>query len=252
MQAAPGWILDDHVSPTATLRQGDLVRFPDEGSPLRRAGIVITADCDLENKKHANLVTLIPVVSAPIILEYYLIPEDCERKRNLILNYAIKALSIDSAHQVDIQIAMIESLSKDNDMTGSLRVAVSFLLDRMESIEISAYKNLMKSANTAPRGFDAFQQQIRSRGDLLVLPETGSFGIAAGIAWVRHIWQVHITQVAIRTSEVPSRSGERIARLDSPYRYRLTQLMGQVFSDIGLPTGSDSVSQALEEAYRNE
>ncbi|MNL80928.1 hypothetical protein D3C87_2078990 [compost metagenome] len=61
-----------------------------------------------------------------------------------------------------------------------------------------------------------------------------------------------ISEVAIRTSEIGDRSGERMARLDSPYRYRLTQLMAQVFSDIGLPNIPDMVDQSLEDAYSDE
>lgn len=39
----------------------------------------------------------------------------------------------------------------------------------------------------------------------------------------------------MRNSEALGSMGQRIARLMSPYRYRVTQVMGQVFTDIGTP-----------------
>ena len=83
----------------------------------------------------------------------------------------------------------------------------------------------------------------------MILPHTQDMGILGEIAWLRHIWQVPLSDIAIKTSEVSSRSGERIARLDSPYRYRLTQLMAQVFSDIGLPDARDQIEEHLQEVY---
>jgi len=80
-EAVGGWILDKTIVPGAKLTQGDLIKFEGEEDPLKRAGIVVTADCDLERKRHARLVTLIPVVTVDVIMEYYLLLEDCENKK---------------------------------------------------------------------------------------------------------------------------------------------------------------------------
>lgn len=87
---APGWILDTTVGPAPRLCQGDLIKFSCEKNALRRLGIVITADCDLEKNKHARLVTLVPILSVREIIEFCLIIEDCERKSAEIEKYLCK------------------------------------------------------------------------------------------------------------------------------------------------------------------
>lgn len=49
-----GWDLEQSVSAKPCLKQGDLIVFPEEVDETRRVAIVVTADCDLERKKHAN------------------------------------------------------------------------------------------------------------------------------------------------------------------------------------------------------
>ncbi|WP_426263223.1 hypothetical protein [Sphingomonas sp. PWP1-2] len=243
--------MDDAVGPDAKLRQGDLILFDKPESPLRTAGIIVTADCDLEQKKHARLVTLVPVMEARTILERYLLLEDCERKRDLIEAYTFKAHSIDARQDRDTKLTILNSVarpvkSRDSNTEG---VATDFVLGVSELILVDSYVTLMQKINSGAKKKDALRDQIRSRGDILVLPDAGKLGISGRIAWIRHIWQVPLGDIAIRTSEVSARPGERIARLDSPFRYRLTQLLAQVFSDIGLPNIEDGMDQAVEDAY---
>ena len=246
-----GWVLENVVLPNSSIRQGDLIRFQSVSDPLKKMGIVITADCDLERKKHARLLTLVPVISVIDVLENYLMPEYCENKRDIIERYAFAVHGIESDLDYDVKIAMLgEKQYCCSDDPDSVKViAYNFILNGISFISINSYKKLMSAIGGSPKGVRSFVSQIRTRGDLLVLPEARCLGIESGVAWVRHIWQVPLSDVALRTSEISSRSGERVARLDSPYRYRLTQLMAQVFSDIGLPDVVDTIEQTLTGAY---
>ncbi|MFM5680212.1 hypothetical protein ACET8V_04780 [Aeromonas veronii] len=254
MSEINGWILDEYIHPSASLKQGDLIKFSDEKDPLRKVGIVVTADCDLNNKKHANLVTLIPVVTVKDIMENYLLLEDCDKKKEQIENYAFKALRIEKQSDIEINQALlrssIENMS-DSNISESILTAVRILTDQVISISISEYINLMNTLGISTKKADALSSQIKTRGDLLILPSPENLGVINNIAWVRQIWQVPLTSIALRTSETSSRKGEKIARLESPFRYRLTQLMAQVFSDIGLPDVKDSVQQEINGAYNN-
>lgn len=246
-----GWVLDDLVLPDARIRQGDLIRFEGATDTLRKLAIVVTADCDLEQKKHARTVTLVPVVSATTIIEVYLIPDDCERKKHYIEQYVFENFSISNDQENTVKYALLrERHSKSGDPPSTLEIAASFLLYQTDIIGFKEYENLMSEIKLAARKIGSFKDQLRSRGDLLVLPEAHPLGIKGHIAWVRQLWQTSPSDVALRTSEVAVRAGERIARLDSPFRYRLTQLIAQVFSDIGLPNTPDSIDQILDEAYR--
>lgn len=249
-----GWIFDDYIAPDARLSQGDFIRFDGEDSPLRKFGIVVTADCDLEQRKHARSLTLVPVVPSSTVLEYYLIPEDCEKKRSMIERYVFKQVSIDENQDAETKLALLKQVYTEQgaNLDATTRLGTEFILGRISSVSVSDYKNLMEKVKSGPKKLEALKQQLRSRGDLLILPDTSDFAVKAGVAWMRHVWQMPISEVAIRTSEIGDRSGERMARLDSPYRYRLTQLMAQVFSDIGLPNIPDMVDQSLEDAYSDE
>ena len=250
-EGVPGWLLDDAVGPDAKLRQGDLIVFDGSESPLRKVGIIVTADCDLEQRKHARLVTLVPVVDAQTVLERYLLFEDCERKRSLIEAYLFKMYSIDERQERATKLTLLRQVYEqpDGEEKDARSVAAEIVFCTSDAISIKGYAELMKSIGSSPRGKDAFRSQIRSRGDLLILPSIKRLGVAGHIAWLRHIWQVSLSEIALRTSEVVARPGERLGRLDSPFRYRLTQLMAQVFSDIGLPNIPDGMDEAMEEAY---
>jgi hypothetical protein len=246
-----GWLLDDVVLPNARVRQGDLVRFDGATDVLRKLGIVVTADCDLENKKHARILTLVPVVPATVIIEHYLIPDDCEKKKSSIESHVFKKLSISGEHDSITSYALLrDKLAQiDNKQQASLKLAVDFLLNEVHSLNLSEYNLMMFEIKSNAKKIDSLKEQLRNRGDLLILPDAPELGIKGHIAWVRQLWQTSASDVALRTSELASRHGERIARLDSPYRYRLTQLIAQVFSDIGLPKMPDSIDKLLDEAY---
>lgn len=246
-----GWILDTFVAPGATLKQGDLIKFENQTDPIRKAGIVVTADCDLELKKHAKLVTLIPVVPIKVILENYLLPEDCEKKRIQIESYAFKAFEIEKDPELETRKATLREKIKNLPSTPKTPeiIAALFTIDNIDYIPIAEYKLLMETINSGIKKPSELSKQISSRGDILVLPTPEKLGVNGGVAWVRNIWQEQLSSIAIRTSEVNVKQGERVARLDSPFRYRLTQLMAQVFSDIGLPNIPSSIEQNIQDVY---
>jgi len=246
-----GWILDKFVAPDATLKQGDLIRFENKTDPIRKAGVVVTADCDLELKKHAKLVTLIPVVPVKVILENYLLPEDCEKKRAQIESYAFKEFKIEKDPELETRKANLREKIKDSPSTKNnpARIAALFTIDNIGYISIAEYKLLMDTINGGIKKASELSKQISNRGDTLLLPTPEKLGVNGEVAWIRNIWQEQLSSIAIRTSEVSTKQGERVARLDSPFRYRLTQLMAQVFSDIGLPNIPSLIEQNIQKAY---
>ena len=255
-----GWILDKTIAPNSTLAQGDLIKFGGdikEKDPLRKLGLIVTADCDLDKKKHAKLITLVPIVSAETLLENYLLPEDCERKRVQIEHYVYKHFEIEKEQEPEAcRSLLLEKLSALNLTTDSTTdhtaiLAGKFVTDQLTRLTVKEYKSLLMAAGISPKGATALASQITSRGDVMILPDPKILGVEENIAWVRHIWQVPINSIAIRTSEIGSREGEKIARLASPFRYRLTQIFAHVFSDIGLPDFNNSISSDLEGVFNN-
>lgn len=247
-----GWILDEAIRPDTKLRQGDLVVFRDETNEIKKRGIVVTADCDIANNKHARVATLVPILTPKAILEYYLIPEDCEKRRATIFQYACGKCGIDQEQESEAKLAILKKHYQEGRFSNTeTTLALQVIFDDFDHIPLHTYFELMRAIESPVKQAPAIKSQIRNRGDLMVLPDPSRLGIGGCIAWVRHIWQVKITDIAMRTSEIAERPGERLARLDSPYRYRLTQLMAHVFSDIGLPDNPNFIDELIEKAYKD-
>lgn len=52
---AAEWLFDDAVAPNAKLKKGNSVVFDRAERELRRAGIIVNAACDLQQKNYARL-----------------------------------------------------------------------------------------------------------------------------------------------------------------------------------------------------
>lgn len=243
-----GWELDRKVLPNPQLRQGDLIAFQ-KAERLQQFGLVVTADCDLTQRKHARMVTLVSVVELVDIVECYLLPELCERKRSQIEAYLSKTfslrLSLDLPEGRDELKSQAANSTANAALAGACLAAKTILQD-VERLTYADYKLVMESAGMQVGQLDErLSQQVQNKGDLLVLPKLDRLEIKADIAWVRHVWQVPLRQIVFRTSELQDGFGQRVARLSSPFRYRLTQLMSQVFSDIGLPNIPRNMSSEI-------
>jgi hypothetical protein len=135
----------------------------------------------------------------------------------------VKAYLLQGISERSVQVAARAISHESIDLTiADIRLVI-------ESVDVSWPKTLTK-----------FEQQIGSRGDLLRLVKPPLTSDIVCIAWLRAMWQEQVSEIALRTSEVGSRKGVRVAQLNSPYRYRLTQMLGQVFADIGLPDLSNT------------
>ncbi|WP_144409549.1 hypothetical protein [Martelella endophytica] len=245
-----GWTLEKISAVKPCLRQGDLIVFSDYEDETKRCAIVVTADCDLEQKKHANLVTLVPVVSEKTILERYLLPDDCNSKIDHIVKFALKEYKIDEKldHLVQVEL-LIEALSSDAKSDPIALLMAEIISDDLREVSIEGYKDLLKRVKLHAKKASSLADQIAKRGDLMILPDAQVLGVDARIAWVRHVWQAPASSIALKTSDTSARRGERIARLSSPFRYRLTQIMAQVFSDIGLPDVPLDLKKSVMETF---
>ncbi len=125
-------------------------------------------------------------------------------------------------------------------------LASRVLMHEVDRLSVADFRTIIEGVGLELAKLDErLAQQINGKGDILVLPQLTLLGVTADVAWVRQVWQVPLKDIVFRTSELKPGMGQRIARLDSPYRYRLTQLMAQVFSDIGLPNSARNLKSEL-------
>ena len=243
-----GWIVEDKVTPASQLQQGDLIAFRSD-DPLRRYGVIVTADCDLEHKKHARLVTMVPVIELGELVEHYLLLEQCDKQSAQLISLVQRTFELHHWPSLPEDFAELRARIEEqgnNPAMSAPCLAARLLLHEIDKLSPAEYTAVMTAARVnigdMRKKVDA---QVKSKGDILLLPTLMELGIAADIAWMRHIWQMPLRNIVLRNSETRDDTGQKVARLDSPYRYRLTQLMAQVFSDIGLPDVPRNFSEQL-------
>lgn len=232
------WLIDDGSALGNELQQGDLIAFETDDR-LKKFGIVITADCDLAQRKHARLVTVVSLIEIQDVIEYYLLLEYCEKQRPAITKFVQKKFGITINFSTPEATVLLQQAVLSTSGDSSMKIPIlgaKILLHEVDHLPIQDFYDLMKNINISLNNFhDRLTQQLQGKGDLLVLSKIDGLSSCPKIAWVRQIWQIQLKDIVFKNSQTTPTKGQRIARLESPYRYRLTQLMGQVFSDIGLP-----------------
>ena len=143
---------------------------------------------------------------------------------------------------------------REGSLPHNFDVLARVITHEATELEISDIKSIIDlQGMNWNKAMQRFKNQISSRGDMLLLAKPPFVTDTPQIAWLRAIWQERIADVAIRTSEEMGARGIRIAQLKPPFRYRLTQMLGAVFADIGLPDLSrdlfDNIFKELELAH---
>lgn len=243
------WQIYERVSPQERLKQGDLIEFGGEDT-LRRFGLVVTADCDLEQRKHGQLITLVPLVDVRTVVEHYLLLEELDRQRDNIWAYVRKKFNITGDINDPIVVAELHSLIVEAQAKGDqplLCLAANARLHQLDKISSRDFCEVMRAAGiSTDKTLQRLENQIKSKGDLVVVPQPGFLKEKVDVIWVRQVWQVPIRNIVFKNSEAKDGLGFRVARLESPFRYRVTQVMGQVFADIGTPLFSNTISDTLK------
>lgn len=238
-------------SPADVVSQGDLFYF-EEQEANRRYGIVVTADCDLTNRKHSKLVSLVPLVELEEILTGCLYVDHLEMIRSQLETMLHKQLGADVATTDPAFAASISAILQEHgSIPSEVFEAASVYLHRSDRVSTQHFKKILcLLGNSINKAYDRFAQQIKSRGDIIVLSRPPLAPHDVRIAWLRQVWQVNLGALVLRTSAyLPNnQQGQHVARLASPFRYRLTQQFAQVFSDIGTPdVAYDWIATGLEE-----
>lgn len=246
------WEIYTSVQPNEHLRQGDLLVFQSVETP-RKYGLVVTADCDLKNKKHGRMVTLVPFLSLQTIVEQYLLLEQCDRLAPQIGAKVCASFKLDgnlSDPMVEAELRAAQTNMAHLPEWGAACLAARVVLHEVDMLTAKQYLDLLKFAEIAPGKLsERLENQLKSKGDLVLLPTLSELGIDATFAWVRWIWQVPMRETTLRNSELTGNVGQRVARLSSPYRYRVTQCMAQVFADIGTPDVQATIGADLKAIF---
>jgi hypothetical protein len=251
------------------LRQGDVFVFNDDVDDLgglQKFGIVVTADCDLANDKHFGIVSYVPVLPLPDYVAGYAIPkliDDLHRQRLKILENQVRDFERQQGTEAGLSRWAIEKwanrpggdrelldhLGVDNDRT---RQSVGILMTEIrlcaDARELSSMREQFealcpifpstKTRTPAQRVATEIQNRLTNLpGDAFLITSLGE-GYADGyVAYLRLVRELRSHQISTDFLSATSRDviARRVAQLQAPYVYRLTQLIADVFASIGLP-----------------
>jgi hypothetical protein len=261
------------------IRQGDVLEWLSDSEDLwRRHAIVVTADCDIVHQKHAGALATVPVLRYDEYLASFALPlklraaetQIREKARSQLRAMQAKYRTDQPGPLSDAAIdgwiahagadAILRTLRASDDKTAEeVRTLVRWLQalpDVEQSVDLGAQLAALTTAKVIG-GSTKDEASLRATlarenvdrlknlpGDALFLHSLGGLLTDGYVAYLRRVDNVHETAVALKFNELrdAGKVARRISRLSSPYVFRLTQQLGQVFSAIGLP-GSYEVSR---------
>jgi hypothetical protein len=272
------------------LFQGDVLRWerPTE-TPWREHALVVTASCDLRQNKNRGLISYVPVVAFSSYVRFFWAPEFMDRRlahqkdvgfaavrkaveaargscglsHEAALGWVLRAEVDEVVADIIPDVALAKERRKLSSAVATLKAALVAERELRECQSADAFMSLLsdrlglisgKAGTDGPGGIrSALEGHCTSLpGDVFFI-STVPGGGGGHFAMLRHVSQIEegdieMDPVARPGARLPAR---RVGRLGSPYVYALTQQLGKIFSDIGLPSTHpenlrESLSRHLE------
>lgn len=238
----------EQLESDSSLSQGDVILWDQAQDFQSKAAVVVTADCDLAKGKHWGRITVVPLIPIKNYLEEIYLPKQLALQEGELAGLFAK--EVQQALQVDVLPSedALEPLVSLDDLPVPINTS-----DRARLVHalLRQTRGLTKSMSSA----QALDEALRLRspdvkalsasrigtfldkppGDCMLLPQLSGLDSGLHVAFLRAMREVRDRDIATKTSEVVPGRAKRIGRFVPVLRYRLTQMLAQVFSDIGLP-----------------
>jgi hypothetical protein len=255
----------EEISDGRPLRQGHIFEWLKCDEPWKLLGVIVTADCDIVERKYVGVLSYVPVLDVRDYLSLFVFPNFIQRGlrptgaelATLIRRYQAKnhpefsvPLSSEAA------LAWAASVSAD-ELASELQIddgrdRAKFMELAQAYLELRSVSNagnyddmigvLAKARIRAGGKEETFWKDIQNivdnlPGDCFYLGRVSSAHKRMYVAYLRLVREVREPEIALLATDLekPEVSAKRISRLTSPYVYRLTQQLGDVFASIGLP-----------------
>ncbi|MBN1170902.1 MAG: hypothetical protein JXA67_01905 [Micromonosporaceae bacterium] len=264
------------------LRQGDVFLFDRDNGNLdawQQAGIIVTADCDLARNKHAGLLTYVPALPLREYMAMQLVPKmtedllarelrklaelvfQIEQARNTSPGLSKHAIREWVTREGGVE-EMLDHLAVTNanqrktiyDKANAINACVSArelpTFEEQLSALVALHESTPKKSATG-RVIDEVRNRLKNLpGDSLFISSIGDNSSDGFIVYLRLVRELRVHQIAVSYYEKGRRGvvAKRISRMRAPYIYRLTQLLADVFSAIGLPEEYEHVRDTAFES----
>ncbi|TWJ28214.1 hypothetical protein JD81_01717 [Micromonospora sagamiensis] len=265
----------------APIRQGDIFIFRNAPTDdvWQKAGVIVTADCDIANNKHGGILSYVPIMPLRDYLAWRIIPRIAgdRRKRTLRqMSEMIARLEEDLGIRPGLSLSAIEVLAtvdgglrdldthlggvkpKDAEALAAMVHEVGVCGRVQESSnyneQFAALTSIYQSSKRRSAD-EVLLSDVRDRlknlpGDVFFISSLDQENTGGYVAYLRLIRETHLRQISTSYYHKDGRSvvASRTSRLRAPYVYRLTQQMADVFAAIGLPEEYEAARNLIFES----
>lgn len=250
-------------SSSELIKQGDVFEWRKPEEPWKKWGIVVTADCDLLWNKYRGTLSYVPVISLDSFVSTHWLPEQFDKLLGARVNFALPLVRtiLDPSGASELspeglvqwlhrdgldKVLSALSVDKESDTSNALASCSDVISARgvthdprtgMETfIRLSSQSRKKKTGDLGNPEWEKLENAMRQLpGDMFFLSSISPVYKEGYVAYLRGIRELHVSQFPATTFDFNTSDVVRIARLTSPYKYRITQQLAAVFSDIGLP-----------------
>lgn len=254
------------VDGSQSFQQGDIVKFRKMEAPWQKWGIIVTADCDIDKNKHRGILSYVPIIELHDYWKLFTLPKQLLKAESAFLEQLL--IRVRSIYQrdgkpADLGIDSIHAMimgASDSDILRLLKIPPDdigkwtdiFLIYRRlkrRDDEDSIYEviKLIADTKTAMSG-DASNRTLVMKdiertveslpGDAFFISRLPDEVAQGYVAYLRLVRELDSNRIAVIAKDLSRDDviAQRVGRIISPFLYRLTQQLAQVFSDIGLPS----------------
>ena len=270
------------IEDTEEVRQGDIIRKLNPKTGEATLGIVITADCDIAQRKASERYTWLEIVPMAAYIEGPWAEEQMrklsEKRSKAICEYLngqirkqqqglapltheslVKWLRSKTAEEILARVTGKVPTAEDKPLRDLQGVALTVSADKTES----AFRRL--KAAWALFGIEEKNQQDSVRSafkdgggfqDYFVLPELPRQTGIGFVVMLRSMWTImapdlYLTEQDARIHDRPD-AFHRLGRLNDGIRFSITQKLAFLFSRIGMPKTFESACETAAELMVEE
>ncbi len=265
---APYSMYDERLGEEA-VGQGDILLWDDAVEPLLRAGVVVTGDCDIANNKCWGRLSVVPIIPAEYYLDNLRIPQLLDKEEENVLKQYRQALECMLKKEGrEVTSAAIDLLLREGGLPEAFkgdRIKAfwhSFLRTKATCLNSESQKQLLfgkyefdregKEKGAVVWRKKATELLSNLPGDLMQLSGIAGLDMKLPLIWLRAIREIPVSGIALKNSDEKKGMAVRIGRLRETYKYKLTQQLGHVFSDIGLPDAHENALKKIRIDYIND
>lgn len=223
--------------PSDEIQQGTIIKF-DTQDDDEKIGIIVTADCDIAQNKHGRYLSYCNIITLDSYIRNYFIQKKCQKK--IVEKLKCLKLQIQESLQRELSDSAFEQLLSYDKETLETIINNNSLIKEILVLQPFYQKTefLMEDfVSLCNQKKKEFENEVKNfPGDKFFLstipdPECANEGFVVNLRRIKEITRDEISIHYFGSTP----SCFVLGKLNSPYKEKLAQALGCMFSDLGLP-----------------